>query len=84
MKTQYTFTLVTRSILVLTSLAALASFMFFKDASPLINWLVLSSIIPLIMGMLGENLVRELFTSTVQVHTVKIDLSHRVITPIAA
>ncbi len=84
MKTQYTFTLVTRSLLVLTSLAALASFMFFKDASPLSNWLVLSSIIPLIMGMLGENLVREFFTSTIQIHTAKIDLSHRVPAPIVA
>ncbi|NOX91988.1 MAG: hypothetical protein GXP18_05940 [Gammaproteobacteria bacterium] len=84
MKTQYTFTLVTRSLLVLTSLAALASFMFFKDASPLINWLVLSSIIPLIMGILGENLVRELFTPTIQIHTAKIDLGHRVAVPIAA
>ncbi|MCF6337565.1 MAG: hypothetical protein L3J84_06385 [Gammaproteobacteria bacterium] len=84
MKTQYTFTLATRSLLVLTSLAALASFMFFKDASPLINWLVLSSIIPLIMGMLGENLVREFFTSTLRIHAVKIDLSHRVTAPVAA
>ncbi len=84
MKTQYTFTLVTRSLLVLTSLAAFASFMFFKDVSPLINWLVLSSIIPLIMGMLGENLVREFFTSTIRVHAEKIDLSYRMTVPVAA
>ncbi len=84
MKTQYTFTLLTRSLLVLTSLAALASLMFFKDASPLINWLVLSSIIPLIMGMLGENLVREFFTSTIKTHATKINLSHRMPAPVAA
>jgi len=84
MKTQYTFTLVTRSLLVLMSLAALASFMFFKDASPLINWLVLSSIIPLIMGILGENLVRELFTPAIQIHMTKIDQGHRMAAPIAA
>jgi len=84
MKTQYTFTPVTRSLLVLTSLAALASLMFFKNASPLINWLVLSSIIPLIMGMLGENLVRELFTSTIRDHAVKINLGHRTTAPVAA
>jgi len=84
MKTHYTFTLATRSLLVLTSLAALASFMFFKDASPLINWLALSSIIPLIMGILGENLVREFFTPVIHTHAVKIDLGHRIAAPAAA
>ncbi len=84
MKTQYTFTLVTRSLLVITSLAGLASFMFFKDASPLINWLALVSIIPLIMGILGENLVREFFVTTLYTHTVRNALVHKTATPIIA
>ncbi len=84
MKTQYTFTLVTRSLLVLTGLAALASLMFFKDTSPLINWLVLASIIPLIMGMLGENLVREFFITTIYVHIAKSGLGYKAATPVIA
>ncbi|MCF6337778.1 MAG: hypothetical protein L3J84_07465 [Gammaproteobacteria bacterium] len=82
MKTQYTFTWVTRSLLVLTGFAALVSLMFFKDASPLISWLALASIIPLIMGMLGENLVRELFVTTIYTYLVKNTLIHKTVSPI--
>ncbi len=82
MKTQYTFTWVTRSLLVLTGLAALASLMFFKDASPFISWLALASIIPLIMGMLGENLVREFFVTTAYAYVVKNTLMHKTASPI--
>ncbi len=82
MKTQYTFTWVTRSLLVLTSLAGLVSIMFFKDTSPLINWLALASIIPLIMGMLGENLVREFFVTTIYTRIEKDTLMHKTGTPV--
>jgi len=84
MKTQYTFTLVTRSLLVLTSLAGLASLIFFKDTSPLSNWLALASIIPLIMGMLGENLIREFFVTTIYTHIAKNTLTDKTVTPIVA
>ncbi len=84
MKTQYTFTWVTRSLLVLTSLAGLASLMFFKDTSLLINWLALVSIIPLIMGMLGENLVREFFVTTIYTHIAKNILIHKTANPVIA
>ncbi|VAW25974.1 hypothetical protein MNBD_BACTEROID06-839 [hydrothermal vent metagenome] len=82
MKTQYTFTWVTRSILVLTSLAGLVLLMFFKDTSPLINWLALASIIPLIMGMLGENLVREFFVTTIYTRIEKDTLRHKTVAPV--
>ena len=84
MKTQYTFTWITRSLLILTGLAGLASLMFFKDASPLINWLALVSIIPLIMGMLGENLVREFFITTIYMHIAKNDQRHKMAAPTIA
>lgn len=82
MKTQYTFTWVTRSLLVVTSLAGLVSLMFFKDTSPLITWLALASIIPLIMGMLGENIVREFFVRSIYSHIVKDTLRHKTATPV--
>ncbi len=82
MKTQYTFTWITRSLLVLTSLAGLVSLMFFKDTFPLITWLALASIIPLIMGMLGENIVREFFVTTIYTHIVKDTLIHKTVAPV--
>jgi len=84
MKTQYTFTWITRSLLILTGLAGLASLMFFKDASSLTSWLALVSIIPLIMGILGENLVREFFITTIYRHIAKNGLKHKTAAPTIA
>jgi len=78
MKTQYTLIPVTRWLLVLTGLAGLASLMFFKDVSPLTNWLALVTIIPLVMGMLGENLVREFFVTTFHTLAGKEALTHEI------
>ena len=82
MKTQYTFTWGTRSLLVVTSLAGLVSLMFFKDTSPLITWLALASIIPLIIGMLGENIVREFFVRSIYSHIVIDTLRHKTTSPV--
>lgn len=63
MKSQYTITPITRSLLVLAGLAAIAALMFLKDASPITNWLALTAIIPLTMGMVGENLLLAIFSN---------------------
>ncbi|MDX2504179.1 MAG: hypothetical protein QNL62_06860 [Gammaproteobacteria bacterium] len=74
MKIQHTFSPTTRALLMLTGLAGVASLMFFKDVSPVTSWLALAGIIPLIMGILGENLVLTLFTTTTPV--AKNSLAH--------
>ena len=62
MNTQHIFNPVTRSLLVLLGLAGIGSFMFFSDVLPVANLLALGGIIPVIFGMLGENLIASLFT----------------------
>ena len=62
MNTQHVFSPATRSLLVLLGLAGISSFMFFSDVVPVANLLALGGIIPVIFGMLGENLIAALFT----------------------
>ena len=67
MNTQHVFSPATRSLLVLLGLAGISSFMFFSDVVPVASLLALGGIIPVILGMLGDNLIRALFTAKTKV-----------------
>ena len=62
MNTQHIFSPATRLLLVLLGLAGISSFMFFSDVLPVANLLALGGIIPVILGLLGDNLITALFT----------------------
>jgi hypothetical protein len=64
MNTQHTITPVKRLLLILIGLAGVSSLIFFKDVSSITNWLALVAIIPLIMGLTGENLINAFFHFT--------------------
>ncbi len=67
MKIKHTISPVKRMLFILIGLSGVVSLMFFREVSPVTIWLTLAGILPLILGLLGDNLVLTLFTTATPV-----------------